>query len=124
MNGDLKTFINAGVTVGNGARLSAFGNYAQKETDGGFYYRNPDNRKAYTPGAPTGRWAPLTADGSGRCPAMLHPRGEYYLNGTFQADALHLLPPHHPPGGGSGFTGKYVNTVTHHGPSHHCNVSQ
>ncbi len=88
VNGDLKTFINAGVPVGDGARLYAFGNYAQKETDGGFYYRNPDNREGvYTRGAHR-LVGDLTGDGSGGCPAMLHPQGEYYLNGTLQSDAF------------------------------------
>ncbi len=88
VNGDLKTFFNASVPVGDGARLYAFGNFARKETDGGFYYRNPDNREGvYTRGAHR-LVGDLTGDGSGGCPAMLDPRGGYYLNGTFQADAF------------------------------------
>ena len=88
VNGDLKTFFNLGVPAGDGARLYAFGNYAQKETDGGFYYRNPDNREGvYTRGAYR-LVGDLTGDGSGGCPSMLDPEGAYYLNGTFQADAF------------------------------------
>ena len=88
VRGDLKTFVNLGVPVGEGARLYAFGNYARKETDGGFYYRNPDNREGvYTRGARR-LVGDLTGDGSGGCPATLDPRGEYYLNGTFQGDTF------------------------------------
>ena len=88
VNGDLKTFFNLGVPVGDGTRLYAFGNYAQKETDGGFYYRNPDDREGvYTRGAYR-LVGDLTGDGSGGCPSMLDPQGEYYLNGTFQTDAF------------------------------------
>ena len=85
VDGDLKTFLNLGVPVGNDTRLYAFGNYARKETDGGFYYRNPDSREGvYTRGAHR-LVGDLTGDGSGGCPTMLDPRGDYYRNGTFLA---------------------------------------
>ena len=87
VNGNLKTFFNLGLPVGGGASVYAFGNYARKHTDGGFYYRNPDNREGvYTRGA-NRLLGDLAGDGSG-CPATLNPRGDYYLNGTFQADAF------------------------------------
>lgn len=41
---DFKAFLNAGIDAGNGREFYAFGNYATRETDGGFYYRNPNNR--------------------------------------------------------------------------------
>ena len=85
VDGDLKTFLNLGVPVGNDIRLYAFGNYARKETEGGFYYRNPDSREGvYTRGAHR-LVGDLTGDGSGGCPTMLDPRGDYYRNGTFLA---------------------------------------
>ncbi len=88
VNGDLKTFVNLGIPVGDGARLYAFGNYARKETDGGFYYRNPDSREGvYTRGAHR-LVGDLTGNGSGGCPSMLRPEGAYYLNGTFQTDSF------------------------------------
>ena len=88
VNGDLKTFFNLGFPVGAEARVYAFGNYARKETDGGFYYRNPDDREGvYTRGAHR-LVGDLTGDGSGGCPASLDPQGDYYLSGTFQADAF------------------------------------
>lgn len=41
---DLKLFANLGLELGNGAEAYAFGNYASKTVDGGFYYRNPETR--------------------------------------------------------------------------------
>ena len=88
VDGDLKTFLNLGVPVGSDTRLYAFGNYARKETDGGFYYRNPDSREGvYTRGAHR-LVGDLTGDGSGACPTMLDPRGDYYRNGTFLATSF------------------------------------
>ncbi|MDE2805392.1 MAG: TonB-dependent receptor [Gemmatimonadota bacterium] len=88
VDGDLKTFANLGIPLGDGALLYAFGNYARKETDGGFYYRNPDNREGvYTRGAHR-LVGDLTGDGSGGCPTMLDPLGDYYRNGTFLASAF------------------------------------
>ena len=41
---DIKTFINMGVDFGDNGQLYAFGNYAQRRVEGGFYFRNPTNR--------------------------------------------------------------------------------
>lgn len=41
---DLKLVFNMGAEVGGGNEFYAFGNYAQKDVDGGFYFRNPDTR--------------------------------------------------------------------------------
>ncbi|MEW5248234.1 TonB-dependent receptor plug domain-containing protein [Microbulbifer sp. 2201CG32-9] len=43
---DVKVFANLGLELGDGAEAYAFGNYATKTVDGGFYFRNPDNRPA------------------------------------------------------------------------------
>ncbi|MYE82994.1 MAG: TonB-dependent receptor plug domain-containing protein, partial [Gammaproteobacteria bacterium] len=40
----LNVFINSGIEVSDQAELYAFGNYAQREVEGGFYFRNPDTR--------------------------------------------------------------------------------
>ena len=88
VQGDLKTFANLGIPLGDGAHLYAFGNYARKETDGGFYYRNPDHREGvYTRGAHR-LVGDLTGDGSGGCPTMLDPQRDYYRNGTFLVSAF------------------------------------
>ena len=41
---DFKAFLNAGIDAGEGREFYAFGNYGKKETDGGFYFRNPNTR--------------------------------------------------------------------------------
>jgi iron complex outermembrane recepter protein len=40
----LKFIANLGYTLGNAVELYGFGNYATREVDGGFFYRNPTNR--------------------------------------------------------------------------------
>lgn len=44
VNDDVKFFANLGLDLGNGSEAYAFGNYASRTVDGGFYYRNPTNR--------------------------------------------------------------------------------
>ena len=41
---DFKIFGNFGVDLGNGAEAYAFGNWAERQVEGGFYYRNPHTR--------------------------------------------------------------------------------
>lgn len=41
---DLTIFVNTGLELSNGAEAYAFGNYSERDIDGGFYYRNPNNR--------------------------------------------------------------------------------
>lgn len=88
VNNNIKTFFNLGLSLAGQTGFYAFGNYASKETDGGFYFRNPNNREGvYTRGG-FRLVGDLTGDGSGGCPASLKPEGEYYANGTFQADTF------------------------------------
>lgn len=44
VEGDLKLAINSGIELSENAELYAFGTYAERETTGGFFYRNPTNR--------------------------------------------------------------------------------
>ncbi|MCO7226443.1 TonB-dependent siderophore receptor [Pleionea sp. CnH1-48] len=50
---DYKIFFNSGVEVNDNSEVYAFGNYAQREVEGGFFFRNPLTRRgvfgAYTP---------------------------------------------------------------------------
>lgn len=39
-----KLFFNAGLELSDNAELYAFGNYAERTAEGGFFYRNPTNR--------------------------------------------------------------------------------
>ncbi|MCE2391346.1 MAG: TonB-dependent receptor [Proteobacteria bacterium] len=40
----LNLFVNSGYEISEKVNLYAFGSYAQREVEGGFYYRNPDTR--------------------------------------------------------------------------------
>lgn len=76
----LNTFYNAGIELNADQEIYSFGSYSEKETDLGFFYRNPENRGGiFTTTAPEG--TPLagqriqlfideTADGSGNCPQI------------------------------------------------------
>ena len=41
---DWKLFVNSGFSLSEQAELYAFGNYAERQVEGGFFYRNPTNR--------------------------------------------------------------------------------
>ena len=41
---DVTFFMNTGVTNSDGSESYMFGNYSERDVDGGFYYRNPDGR--------------------------------------------------------------------------------
>ena len=41
---DFKLFGNFGIDLGNGMEAYAFGNWAERQVEGGFYYRNPHTR--------------------------------------------------------------------------------
>ena len=85
---NLKTFVNLAFSPMQRIELYAFGNYATKTTDGGFYYRNPDNREGvYTRGGHR-LVGDLAGDGAGNCPRDLRPEGRFYADGTFQTAAF------------------------------------
>ena len=41
---DVTLFFNSGLDLGNGSEVYMFGNYSERDVDGGFYYRNPNDR--------------------------------------------------------------------------------
>ena len=41
---DVTFFFNSGLDLGNGSEVYMFGNYSERDVDGGFYFRNPDDR--------------------------------------------------------------------------------
>ena len=71
IRGDFKLFANAGINVGADSELYAFGNYAQRTVEGGFFFRNPHTRGGVFAG-PNGtvKVADLTDDLSGNCPTI------------------------------------------------------
>lgn len=80
---DFKFFVNMGYEVSEAAELYAFGNYASRNVDGGFFFRNPTNRggvyegplvdpatgAADPNGVPSVRVGDLSVDTAGDCPA-------------------------------------------------------
>lgn len=76
---DLKLFANIELDLGNDKEAYAFGNYAKREVEGGFYYRNPTNRSGVYQGSPvtvddveydTVLVGDLTPDDGVSCPAL------------------------------------------------------
>ena len=76
VRGDYKLFANLGVDVGADSQFYAFGNYAQRTVEGGFFFRNPHTRGGVFAGpalesGPSVKVADLSPDGmSGDCPAI------------------------------------------------------
>ncbi len=81
---DFKLFGNFGLDLGNGLEAYAFGNWAERQVEGGFYYRNPHTRggvfrgpmvdasgmEVEEGGTPTLKVADLSGDGTGNCPVI------------------------------------------------------
>ncbi len=44
LNDDWKGFVNMAAALSDEAEFYAFGNYSERETEGGFFFRNPDSR--------------------------------------------------------------------------------
>ena len=72
ISGDFKLFGNLGLDLGNGSEVYAFGNWAERQVEGGFYFRNPHTRNGVFAG-PTidGRSTVKVADFSGATTALL-----------------------------------------------------
>jgi iron complex outermembrane receptor protein len=73
-------FINAGIELTPNQELYSYGGYSEKDTDLGFFFRNPENTNGiFTLGA-NQLFFDLTPDGSGNCPVI--PRGPNAEHGT------------------------------------------
>ena len=59
VNDDIKLFINTGYDVSENLELYAWGNYAERQVEGGFFFRNPTNRDGVFTGPSV-----LNSDGS------------------------------------------------------------
>ena len=75
ISGDHKLFGNFGIDLGNGSEVYAFGNWAERQVEGGFYYRNPHTRGGVfagptVDGLPTVKVADLSGNGTGNCPVV------------------------------------------------------
>ncbi|MBL4617320.1 MAG: TonB-dependent receptor [Robiginitomaculum sp.] len=107
---DIKTFINMGVDFADNGQLYAFGNYAQRRVEGGFFFRNPNSRgNAFTIGRPDDRdgdgfndtdangelilfqarlVGDVTPNGTGNCPSGLAGQGGAIFLDDPNLDAL------------------------------------
>ncbi len=75
IDGDLKTTLNLGISLGETMDWYAFGNYAGKTVEGGFFYRNPNTRSGVysSDGGATrlvGDLAAATSGGEGSSPVV------------------------------------------------------
>ena len=72
ISGDVKMFGNFGIDLGNGSEAYAFGNYAKRQVEGGFYFRNPHTRGGVFDGPKIGgRETVKVADFSGNTAAAI-----------------------------------------------------
>ncbi|MDE0271483.1 MAG: TonB-dependent receptor [Gammaproteobacteria bacterium] len=62
---DFKLFGNFGLELGNGMEAYAFGNWAERQVEGGFYYRNPHTRGGVFEGPTVDPATGFTADQGG-----------------------------------------------------------
>ena len=73
---DFKLVGNFGIDLGNGSEAYAFGNWSERQVEGGFYFRNPHTRggvfrgPVLPDGTHTVKVADLTGDMSGNCPVV------------------------------------------------------
>ena len=72
VNDDIKLFINTGYDVSDSLSLYAWGNYAERQVEGGFFFRTPSNRGGVfsNDGGETLLVGDLTADGTANCPTV------------------------------------------------------
>ena len=84
---DFKLFGNFGIDLDNGTEIYAFTNWAERQVEGGFYFRNPHTRGGVfrgpvVDGLPTLKVADLSGDMSGNCPVVP------IVNDRLDSDAL------------------------------------
>lgn len=106
---DITFFFNSGLDLGNGSEAYMFGNYSERDIDGGFYYRNPDSRGGvFTKGDGTRLIADVTGDMSGNCPTALDP-SDYAGRDAVIADPNCYILNQAAPGG---YTPRFVGNIT------------
>ncbi len=72
VNDNYAFFANTAVSFSDAVELYAHGNYAERQVEGGFFFRNPTNRGGVfsNDGGATLLVGDLTTDGSGNCPTI------------------------------------------------------
>lgn len=89
VNNDLSLFVNLAVPFSEALEVYAFGNYAERQAEGGFFFRNPNTRAGVfsnTDGASL-LVGDLTADGTGNCPVIPITNNVPDANGLAQVSA-------------------------------------
>ncbi|MDB9813654.1 TonB-dependent receptor [Gammaproteobacteria bacterium] len=107
---DVTFFMNAGVTNSDGSESYMFGNYSERDVDGGFYYRNPDGRSGvFTIGdyRAVGNVDGTCAYGTGAS-GQVDP-SNYVTRDAIMADPSCFLMNQIAPGG---YTPRFVGTIT------------
>ena len=66
IDGDVKVFLNSGIEISEHLEFYAFGNIARRETEGGFFFRNPETREG------------VNVDGDGNLLEYTLPSGEIF----------------------------------------------
>ena len=106
---DVTFFFNSGLDLGNGSEAYMFGNYSERDIDGGFYFRNPDGRGGvFTKGDGTRLIADVTGDMSGNCPTALDP-SDYAGRDAVIADPNCYILNQAAPGG---YTPRFIGNIT------------
>ena len=106
---DVTFFFNSGLDLGNGSEAYMFGNYSERDIDGGFYFRNPDGRGGvFTKGDGTRLIADVTGDMSGNCPTALDP-SDYTGRDAVIADPNCYILNQAAPGG---YTPRFIGNIT------------
>ncbi|TKB05080.1 TonB-dependent receptor [Alteromonas portus] len=116
---DIKLFANAGLELSATSEAYIFGNFAEREVEGGFYFRNPHNRGGVNDGGTNEDGeqlllvGDLTGDMSGNCPTDIVVGDNVLENPTYINQVLNnpdcfafneILP--------GGFTPRFGGTVT------------
>ena len=107
---DVTFFMNSGVVNSDGSESYVFGNYSERDIDGGFYYRNPDGRSGvFTIGShrAVGNVDGTCAYGTGASGAV--DPSDYALRDAIMADPSCFLMNQIAPGG---YTPRFIGNIT------------
>jgi len=108
VDNDVTFFANTGIDLGNGNEVYAFGNYSERDVDGGFYYRNPDGRDGVFTSGDYRLIADVTGNMSGNCPTMVDP-SDYAQRDAIMADPNCYIHNQLAPGG---YTPRFIGNIT------------
>jgi iron complex outermembrane receptor protein len=73
IDNEVKFFANAAIEIGKNSEIYAFGNYAERDVELEFFWRNPNDESGIFVDWPNRLVFDLTSDGSGNCPVASSP---------------------------------------------------